>query len=1630
MRKWIQIVFIFCVLLYALPATGQLFINEFMASNRSIKVDPDFFQYVDWIEIYNAGDQNVDIGDWYFKDNLARIEQWQIPLGTTITAGAYILFWADGTDTVAQGYHTDFKLSAQGEDIGLYNTNDVLVDYIVYGDQGPDISFGRRPDGHSDWVYFMVPTPGRANDSVGVQEFTFSPSPIFSHASGFYNGAQSIVLTVDSSDAVIRFTQDGSIPNLNSTAYTSPLSISSITVVRAKAFVPGALPSETVTCTYFIDEQFQLPVVSLTTAPGNLWNDEYGIYLDEDVLLRKEWERPVCVEFFESDGSPGFVAEADIRLFGRSAIYLPQKSLGVFLEERLAYPLFQDREIDGYNSFILRSSSDDWHLTLFRDAMMQTLLKNYFIIDRQAYQPSILFLNGAYWGIHNIREKYNEDYITDYHGMTPNNIDLLYVDYRDRFVDILTGDADHYLHLLDYINNNDLSLQDHYEHVSTLIDIDNFIDYIIPQIFFANWSWSHNVRMWRPKTASGKWQWLIFDLDRGFTELDMNLIEELKNQLPVFQGLMENEKFREKIIRRFDVHLNTAFRSERMISTIDSIKQLLEPAMPRHIQRWDYTEGSDYRGIQSMIQWDGNVNNMITFANQRQSYQRQHLQMEFGISGTANISLHISSGGGHVIINDGIVVKEDFSGTFFKDIPIVLEAIPVDGYRFIGWDDHSETTVAIINCGTEWKYLDDGSNPDDSWTGLEYDDSGWASGFAELGYGDGDEATVVNYGPDVNNKFVTTYFRKTFMLGESDAYLGFVYSLLRDDGAVVYLNGQEVGRFNMPSGPIDYQTYANSTIDDNVEKTFVQSSVDIDLFVTGENVLAVEIHQYSPTSSDISFDLGLEGFLKKEVNGNPSTETTIALSLTKDTTITALFDINPDNVLSGEITEDRILSLQNSPYIAQGDVIVHPYTTLTVEPGVVIRMPASAQFIIQGRLLLNGSENQPISIQAKGESARWGALCFIYSTDPSFLNYVHLDGGSVGREPLKHRGTISIDHADVSLNHVIMTSVLQPIYSEDGNIIIRNSTIDGTGTSDDIINIVSGSASVENSDLYGDGEIDFDAVDNGVIRGNRITISSADPNRDGIDIGLSKNVVIQDNRIMNCPDKGISIGELSTATLQRNVLVNCNLGIAVKDGSSALIDHNTFYGNSTAVTCYEKNEGMGGGNAIVTNCILSKSAEADYTVDQYSSLSISFSLSDRDVLAGERNLFTDPLFIAPDENNFRLRSNSPCINAGDPNSPPDPDGTRTDMGAFYYHMASLEGAPIFINEFLAINNSNIVDETGEFEDWIEIYNGAETAVDVGGLYITDDFIFPTKWQIPLTHPELTTILPDSFLVLWADRDIDQGIIHLGVKISGSGEELGLVQVNAMDTVFIDSIRFGVQHPDISFGRFPDGGDRWTLFHTPTPGATNNASDPFPIRLLSPPNDTTIQSPAGRDVSLQFTWTSWQSLFPSDSFRGYHFQLTDHSHNTFADTLVSDTLLNLTFIPDFTDHYHWFVLSKEQSGTITLSDTFNIHFEQITSIANHQRIPERFAMHQNVPNPFNRSTQIRFDLPKQGRVHLVIYDMMGRKVRLLKDDILPAGFHHVVWNGADENGSSVSTGIYFIKILIDGGAITRKIILIK
>jgi len=596
--------------------------------------------------------------------------------------------------------HANFKVASQGESLYLTAPDGHIVDSISAVTLLTDKSFGRQPDGTANWVYFDQATPGTSNVTAGFTGISQLPVP--DRNPGFYTGAMMVRISSPETSAKIYYTTDGSLPTEQKTLFTSDLLVDKTVVLRCRSFEAGKLPSPVVTHTYFIGETQTLPVVSISTEPANLWSEESGIYVRGSnaetefpyfgANFWQDWEKPVYCEFFKSGGSIGFAEPAGMKITGAWNRGFPQKSLAVFFrgeygKTSLEYRLFPGQDVELYDEFILRNSGNDWGQTFMRDGLMTTLGRD-IGLETQAYRPVVLYLNGYYWGIHNLREKVNEDFLAAHHPVDPDNVDLL----EDNVI-ILEGDDEHYRDLLQIVTGQDISRTDIYTEICGRMDIENFIDYMICEIYIGNTDWpGNNIKYWRPRSSDGRWRWIMFDTDFGFglyqdSPVSHNTLafatEPNGPDWPnppwstlLLRRLLENSVFKKAFINRFADLLNTNFLPTEVSTVISKIKSVIAPEIGRHLQRWEL----DASG------WYNKVAQLDAYATQRQGYMRVYLIQHFNLSGMVQVEINnLNPGTGSVRLNSISLEQESWRGAYFKNIPIQLSALAETGWRFDRW---------------------------------------------------------------------------------------------------------------------------------------------------------------------------------------------------------------------------------------------------------------------------------------------------------------------------------------------------------------------------------------------------------------------------------------------------------------------------------------------------------------------------------------------------------------------------------------------------------------------------------------------------------------------------------------------------------------------------------------------------------------------------------------------------------------------------------------------------------------------------------------------------------------------------------------------------------------------------------
>ncbi len=712
-----------------LQIISNVYINELSASNSLIA--DDFGETDDWLELYNANDTVVNLQGLYLSDNLDDLTKWMIAEPIEIPANAYVLFWMDGQPDQG-GIHAPFKLDSDGESVYLSqmeNGSLVLIDEIDFPETLSNVSYGREEDGTNQWVFFGTPSPLESN---GGNDLFFETTLNYSLISGFYESDTTLTISCTDPDVFIRWTSDGSLPTNSSELYNIPIPLSETVLIRAAAFKPGYSASGFSDEFYLINEGHSLPIVQVSIDPKLLFDDEEGMYVsgtngilgNSSVIphnWNQNWEREAGIRFIEPNEKAAFQIQAGIKIGGSYSRGFSMKPFNVFLREEtygdsvVTYPLFPRLDVGTFHRFKLRASGSDFPLTRIRDGAVQSILFNQLDIDQMAYRPVVLYLNGAYWGFYGLREFFGKHYVETHHGVDRNNIDIIKTPYS--WQEVKEGDLVDWDDLTEFIRNNDFTNNLTYNLVQDRIDVNEFINYHISEIYVANYDWpTNNVSVWRSRN-NGKWRWLLYDTDwsSGFDRdrpalASLNSIEHATtafgNDWPNGEGstlflrkLLTNERFKAEFVQRTCTMAQTIFAPERTTHFIDSLSEDVASEMPRTFEKfnpatsdWDYW-GPDQAGG-SLESWEEHLENFKSFFEERWPYVLEDYEDHFNLDGHCDIHFNFDeTTNGTIVLHDNeMEIPFEYSGQYFQNVPLRVKAIPKEGYYFVRWVEVRDST--------------------------------------------------------------------------------------------------------------------------------------------------------------------------------------------------------------------------------------------------------------------------------------------------------------------------------------------------------------------------------------------------------------------------------------------------------------------------------------------------------------------------------------------------------------------------------------------------------------------------------------------------------------------------------------------------------------------------------------------------------------------------------------------------------------------------------------------------------------------------------------------------------------------------------------------------------------------------
>ena len=834
-----------------------LVINELMASNAGSVMSPAY-NFDSWIEIYNPQDQAVNLSGMYLSDDAGDPKRWKMPSNIgRVPAKGYLVVWLGSNDIKTN--QAPFKLDCDGGTICLSDPNGQIITSVDYPQAMSRTAYARKTDGGDEWGWTANPTPAATNATS-----TFATervdAPVVSEGSRLFTGTLSVKVDIPEGTKLL-YTTDGSLPVLGSgqsqLSQDGQFTVTRTTSYVFRLFKDGSLPSPPVTRSYIqTSNQYTIPVISIVGDQryftDNMWgidvkgtNGITGNGRDDPVNWNQPWDRPV--NFSLISPSDGMLFNQDVNISvsgGWSRMTSPRsmklKSSKVFDGmNHLDYAFFPQKPHIRSKAILMRNGGND-NYARFMDPALTTIVQRSGIdLDVQSTIQIAEYINGSFKGVLNLREPNNDKFVYANFGYDDEEIDM-FENYQFR-----NGNDEVYNYLCKLSEN--INADGVYDEVKTMLDIDEFTNYMATELYLGNDDWpNNNVKAYRSQN-DGRFRFILFDLDQPFnawghsiSSLDGGEFSGL-SMVRLFKNLLQHDGYRRKFIDTFCIIAGSVFEKARALAIVDELADAMRPMLKLDNRNPD--------GTASKIKTNLSTRPETTIAQ-----LQQYKPMKLSGAKKQRVALAADADGATLFINGLQVPYASFNGQLFP--PVTLEAKAPSGYAFSGWQRASVSTVPLIHYAETWKYYDKGQLSGTSWSTRGYNDTSWSSGQAPLGYKTQGVKTTISYGSDSQRKNPTTYFRKLFTLnGAPKSTDSFLLNYQVDDGCVVWVNGKEAGRVNMPSGTVSYTTFSTTYAD--AEPLTGTLSISPSLFVNGTNVIAVEVHNTSYTSGDLYWDCEL-----------------------------------------------------------------------------------------------------------------------------------------------------------------------------------------------------------------------------------------------------------------------------------------------------------------------------------------------------------------------------------------------------------------------------------------------------------------------------------------------------------------------------------------------------------------------------------------------------------------------------------------------------------------------------------------------------------------------------------------------------------------------------------------------------
>ncbi|MBK8443524.1 MAG: CotH kinase family protein [Sphingobacteriales bacterium] len=599
--------------------------------------------------------------------------------------------------------HSNFKIDSKGEKIYLFSPEQTLVSVLDVEAEQYDISTGLVPDGSDSTTLLQPPTPGASNNTASRYE-AYALPPTLSKTAGFYDDTFWIKLypAQEEPDAQIYYTLNGSYPTPeNAILYNGEsIHIYQSCVLRARSFVSEKLPSHEAAASYLINVSHTTPILSVATDHSNLYGEK-GIFDFYDM----DWLRAAYVEYFDNSNTPIFSQAAGIKVDGGAggSRAQPQHSFrvelanGVVGGDKVEYPLIPNRpNRSTYSDLYFRNGSNQYLLLPHKDAAQTEMMANSTHNYYSAWRPVSIYINGQYFGLYELREKFNEEMFKTLEDAKGSEIDILSLSfYNGGVLRAVSGSTEDFWN--DYEEFLSLNTADtaYWEQADPYFDLQYYTDYIIAESWIGNIDWpQNNIKLYRSDQSDYRWRFCLIDLElslqpNGWTDCNSDMVRYLLDQSPdnpyinIWKRSIENETYRHYFINRYADIMNTVYTAERLQTVENSMFEQTLLEMPNEFQRWG--EGP----LNLYSQMSNYYNNHLLFQQElacRSEQVRNHIQSNFELPRQVPLTLNvIPEGAGSIKISTLQPSEYPWQGIYFDGVPIKIEAVAKEGYFFKEW---------------------------------------------------------------------------------------------------------------------------------------------------------------------------------------------------------------------------------------------------------------------------------------------------------------------------------------------------------------------------------------------------------------------------------------------------------------------------------------------------------------------------------------------------------------------------------------------------------------------------------------------------------------------------------------------------------------------------------------------------------------------------------------------------------------------------------------------------------------------------------------------------------------------------------------------------------------------------------